>query len=80
VQSVAAALFFIPSIKPADNTFYDDKNTLQKWISLDWVGAFLSVAMIVTLLLPLQWGGVLYAWNDRRIIALFCVVSFVSLE
>jgi len=33
--------------------------------------------MIVCLLLPLQWGGVLYPWNDRRIVAPFCVVGAI---
>jgi hypothetical protein len=79
LQSVGAVLLFVPSIKPAENAFYDGKTTLQKWISLDWIGAFISVGMIICLLLPLQWGGVIYAWSDRRIIALFCVFAVLFL-
>lgn len=66
----------MPSIQPAENVLYEGKTTAQKWLSLDWVGGIISLAMITSLLLPLQWGGVLYPWNDRRVIALFCVVSF----
>lgn len=77
--SVAAVVFFVPSIAPAENPFYDGKTTLQKWLSLDWVGGVISIAMITTLLLPLQWGGVLYAWNDKRVIALFVVFAVLFL-
>ncbi|CAG7852110.1 Putative HC-toxin efflux carrier TOXA [Serendipita indica DSM 11827] len=71
--SVAAVIFFQPSNPPPSNPLYDGKTTLQKWLSLDWVGAVISVAMITALLLPLQWGGVTKAWNDRSVIALFVV-------
>jgi len=49
---------------------------LQKWLLMDWVGSVLSVGMITSLLLPLQWGGVTREWNDRVIIALFVTVSY----
>lgn len=53
--------------------------TLQKWLSLDWVGGIISVGMICSLLLPLQWGGVTRAWNDKVVIALFCVFGVLFL-
>ena len=51
---------------------------MQKWLLMDWVGSVLSVGMITSLLLPLQWGGVSREWNDRVVIALFVTVSFLS--
>lgn len=43
--------------------------SLQKlWRSLDNVGALLIAASVICLLLPLQWAGIEYAWNDYRVI------------
>ncbi|KAJ1308610.1 hypothetical protein OPQ81_004308 [Rhizoctonia solani] len=47
--------------------------TLQKWLSLDWFGSVLALGMVTALLLPLQWGGNERPWNDKVVIALFCV-------
>ncbi|QRW16005.1 major facilitator superfamily transporter [Rhizoctonia solani] len=52
---------------------YEGKTTLQKWISLDWAGSILALGMVTALLLPLQWGGNERPWNDKVVIALFCV-------
>lgn len=73
--SIAAVVFFIPSKPPPPSPLYEGKTTFQKWLALDWVGAFLSVGMITALLLPLQWGGVTKPWNDRVVIALFVVFA-----
>ncbi|KAG8815924.1 hypothetical protein FRC19_000679 [Serendipita sp. 401] len=83
--SIAAVIFFLPGNPPPPNELYDGKTTLQKWLSLDWIGAFLSVSMITCLLLPLQWGGVTRPWNDKVVIALFAVfgvlfIAFISWE
>ncbi|CAG7852144.1 Uncharacterized MFS-type transporter C16A3.17c [Serendipita indica DSM 11827] len=73
--SVAAAFLFQPSNPPPPNPLYEGKTTAQKWLSLDWVGAFISVGMIICLLLPLQWGGVTRPWNDKVVIILFVVFA-----
>jgi hypothetical protein len=46
---------------------------------LDPIGMFFFLPSIVSLLLALQWGGSTYAWNDRRIIALFVVFAVLIL-
>ncbi|KAG9028011.1 hypothetical protein FS842_004823 [Serendipita sp. 407] len=84
--SLAAVLLFQPTNPPPPNKLYTpETTTLQKWLSLDWVGAFLSLATITCLLLPLQWGGNSRAWNDKVVIALFVVfavllIAFLSWE
>lgn len=78
--SVSAALLFIPSNDPPESPLYEGKTKMQKWLSLDWIGSIISVAMICTLLLPLQWGGVSRAWNDKVVIALFCVFGVLFLS
>ena len=57
-QSLLTALAFQPSNPPPEKSYHASMTTLQKWASLDWIGGILSLASIVCLLLPLQWGGV----------------------
>lgn len=54
----------------------------EDWVSireslaaLDFVGTALCVGMITSILLPLQWGGITKAWDDKEVIACFIVVS-----
>lgn len=56
-----------------------------KTLSLDWIGCVLMLAIITCLVLPLQWGGVVYPWSDGRVIGTFCafgalVVIFAAYE
>jgi len=74
-QSIAAIAFLLPSRKVTINPLYEGKTTLQKWMSLDFLGGFLSLAMITSLLLPLQWGGNTREWNDPVVIGLLAAVS-----
>ncbi|KAG8810080.1 hypothetical protein FRC17_003107 [Serendipita sp. 399] len=84
--SLAAVLFFQPSSPPPPNPLYpQDTTPKEKWLSLDWVGALLSLGTIACLLLPLQWGGVSRPWNDKVVIALFAafavlLILFLSWE
>lgn len=76
-MAILLVFFFLDNNPPPTNKLYEGKTTRQKWLSLDWIGAFLSLAMITSLLLPLQWGGVTRPWNDRVVIALFATVSVI---
>ncbi|KAK9720411.1 hypothetical protein K7432_004162 [Basidiobolus ranarum] len=58
---------------------------MEKIKRIDFLGTFLLLAGIITLLLPTQWGGGEYPWNSGEIIGLFCVsgvllISFVVVE
>ncbi|KAK3356399.1 major facilitator superfamily domain-containing protein [Lasiosphaeria hispida] len=64
-------LFWIPSFKPRAGT--KAPKLLREF---DIVGSILSVGAILTLILAINLGGALYAWNSGQIIALF-VVSIV---
>ncbi|RKP37889.1 major facilitator superfamily domain-containing protein [Dimargaris cristalligena] len=46
---------------------------LAKLRKIDYLGTFLLVAGIVFILLAILWGGKDYPWDDKRIIAFFCV-------
>ncbi|KAK1150022.1 hypothetical protein N8T08_003580 [Aspergillus melleus] len=61
-------IFVIPSKHPAPEVSYR-----QKLSSFDWVGSILNVAAFATLVMAINFGGTLYAWNSGQIIALFIV-------
>ncbi|KAB8532571.1 hypothetical protein FH972_025516 [Carpinus fangiana] len=58
---------------------HKEQKTLRDfWAEFDLFGSVIFVGCIICLLLALQWGGVTYAWNSGRIIALL-VAFAVSL-
>lgn len=42
-----------------------NKDILKK---IDWVGFGINMPMTITLVLALQWGGIIYAWSSWRVI------------
>ncbi|KAG8984776.1 hypothetical protein FRB90_005115 [Tulasnella sp. 427] len=64
-------------IKPIHSTVepVGFRETMKRIADIDWIGSLLSVGTITSILLPLQWGGVTKPWNDKTIIALFCVFA-----
>lgn len=52
-------------------------NPLRRWLELDWVGTVLCLGLVTSLLLPLQWGGNTRPWDDKAVIALFCVFGVI---
>lgn len=61
-------LFLIPSFKPRSDTKFTE---LVR--EIDGVGTILSIGAIITLIMAINFGGALYAWNSGPIIALFVV-------
>ncbi|QRV80183.1 major facilitator superfamily transporter [Ceratobasidium sp. AG-Ba] len=83
--TVVTIIFLIPKRPAMGGPEYDNKTSLQKWLGLDWAGSVLALGMVTALLLPLQWGGNEKPWNDKVVIALFCVfgvllIAFVGWE
>ncbi|KAK8152844.1 major facilitator superfamily domain-containing protein [Phyllosticta citrichinensis] len=75
-------LFVLKNTPPPRNAGLTLK---EKLIQLDPLGQFLFMPSIICLILALQWGGNDYAWNDWRIIFLFCVfgvliLAFIGLQ
>jgi Fungal trichothecene efflux pump (TRI12) len=57
----------------------------QKFEEVDFLGAFFLLPAIVCLLLALQWGGTIHAWNSSVIIGLFVgfgvmIIIFVIIQ
>ncbi|KAG0262142.1 hypothetical protein DFQ27_002526 [Actinomortierella ambigua] len=44
----------------------------EKLLRIDFLGSLTLIVGLVMILLPLNWGGSTYAWNDPLIIGLFC--------
>jgi EmrB/QacA subfamily drug resistance transporter len=83
--TVVTIIFLIKSSPVINEDAVAGKTWWQKWAGLDWIGSALALGMVTSLLLPLQWGGNTKPWNDKTVIALFCVfgvllISFVSWE
>lgn len=68
---VIVALVFILKIPPTKNT----DTVKQQIMKLDPYGTVVFLPGIVCLLLPLQWGGTTYAWDNARIIVLFILAG-----
>ncbi|KAF9939240.1 hypothetical protein BGZ65_011118 [Modicella reniformis] len=61
---------------------FEATNLTQKMRRVDYWGVLITVACVLSLLLPLNWGGTTFAWNSAPIIALFglfavlCIVLY----
>ncbi|KAF8315115.1 ABC transporter [Clavulina sp. PMI_390] len=76
--SLAVIVVFLKGGHSALNAAKDEnETTLQRWLRLDWFGALISLGFIVSLLLPLQWGGNTKSWKDGSVIALFVVFGVI---
>jgi len=56
---------------------FERANLKQQLTRIDYGGTFLIIAAVISLLLPITWGGVDYAWNSPVIIVLFCVAALL---
>uniref|UniRef100_A0A8H7TSM7 Major facilitator superfamily (MFS) profile domain-containing protein n=1 Tax=Bionectria ochroleuca TaxID=29856 RepID=A0A8H7TSM7_BIOOC len=70
-------VFFLMKIPDRDSTKIPTK---EKLLQLDFYGSILVIAACVCLVLALQWGGVTYAWNNGRMIALLVMASVLFLS
>ncbi|KAJ3167748.1 hypothetical protein HK101_011743 [Irineochytrium annulatum] len=60
-------------------------NYMEAVYKIDWIGTFLLIATVICLLIPIQGGGSLYAWNSPIVISLFILgalffVAFIYVE
>jgi hypothetical protein len=72
-----AILVFMPVHPPLPNKSLAGLSRARRWLSLDWIGAALSLTVTTCFILPLQWGGITRPWNDKVVISLFSVVSSI---
>lgn len=65
------AIFIIVFFKSPDRKAQSSLTWREKVSSLDLYGLAAFIPAVICLLLALQWGGSMYAWNNWRIILLF---------
>ncbi|KAJ5660034.1 MFS general substrate transporter [Penicillium longicatenatum] len=68
-----APVSIIPSNHPVPGV-----STRHKLATFDLLGTILSIRGVITLIIPIDFGGNLYAWNSGTIIALFIVSGVLS--
>ncbi|KAJ4390722.1 hypothetical protein N0V93_004320 [Gnomoniopsis smithogilvyi] len=84
VITILAVTFFFHT--PGKTSASSSTMTLrQKVIQMDLLGTAVLIPGIVCLLIALQWGGTIYAWNDGKVIGLLTVfaaatVSFICIQ
>ena len=64
-------LFLLPNFDPK----FGQENLLTRFQSIDYVGALLSIGTLVSVIMAINFGGTLYAWNSGQVIALFVVAA-----
>lgn len=75
--ALACITLFMPSTPPLGRraTYKGYSwDMVKQFAMLDWVGAVLSMAWAVCLILGLQYGGVSMKWSDGRVIALLVLI------
>ncbi|KAI1750129.1 major facilitator superfamily domain-containing protein [Xylaria castorea] len=55
------------------------QSTKAKLAQLDGPGTLALLPAVVSILLALEWGGLVYPWNDRRVIALLTLGIFLGI-
>jgi EmrB/QacA subfamily drug resistance transporter len=75
--SLIVVFVFLKASPPIDPVHRND-SFLAKMAAVDWLGTLLCLAAVTTFLLPLQWGGNQYEWNDKIVIAMFCVFAVIG--
>lgn len=66
-------LFLLPTLNPRPGETFKDRA-----LELDYLGVTLVVGLILSIVMAISFGGVMFAWDSSRVIALF-VLAFVLL-
>lgn len=78
VPAVPAYLFLLPNhIDPRPEI----ASIRARFAEIDYVGNFLLIGGLVSFILAINWGGVVYPWNSGQVIGCFCAsgVLFILL-
>ncbi|KAI4270175.1 MAG: hypothetical protein LQ337_006846, partial [Flavoplaca oasis] len=68
-------IFLLPTFDPQKGMPYS-----QRTRGFDYLGAVLSVAMLICIIMPINFGGVLYAWKSGAVIALFVIAGLLIIS
>ncbi|KAI4289629.1 MAG: hypothetical protein L6R35_001108 [Caloplaca aegaea] len=68
-------IFLLPGFDPRGFDPKGPQKLASRFKEFDYVGAVLSVATLVCIIMATNFGGTLYPWNDGRIITLFVLAG-----
>ncbi|KAL4949468.1 major facilitator superfamily domain-containing protein [Aspergillus filifer] len=73
--AIAAPVYFfmIPALPAAEGS------VIIRWKKVDFVGTILMVGLLVSCLMAISFGGILYAWDSGQTIALFVVSGVLTI-
>ncbi|KIA75590.1 MFS transporter [Aspergillus ustus] len=73
--AIAAPVYFfmIPELETAQGSI------ISRWKKVDFIGTALIVGLLLSCLMAINFGGVLYPWDSGRIIALFVVSGVLTI-
>ncbi|KAL4961546.1 major facilitator superfamily domain-containing protein [Aspergillus stella-maris] len=73
--AIAAPVYFfmIPALPAAEGSI------MSRWKKVDFVGTILMVGLLVSCLMAISFGGILYAWDSGQTIALFVVSGVLTI-
>ena len=63
-------LFLLPSFDPRG-----DEKFITRFREIDYLGALLSIGTLVSVIMAINFGGTLYAWNSGQVIALLVIAA-----
>lgn len=66
-------LFLLPSFDPQ----FGQEKHLTRFRGIDYMGATLSIGTLVSIIMAINFGGTLYAWNSGQVIALFVIAALL---
>ncbi|KAL8935279.1 MAG: hypothetical protein Q9211_004782 [Gyalolechia sp. 1 TL-2023] len=71
-------LFLLPGFDPRGFDPKGPQRLAARFREFDYVGAVLSIATLVCIIMATNFGGTLYAWGNGRIIALFVLAGLFA--
>ncbi|KAI9778950.1 MAG: hypothetical protein M1835_004801 [Candelina submexicana] len=72
-------IFLLPGFDPRGFDPKGPQKLADRFNEFDYVGAVLSVATLVCVIMATNFGGALYAWNSGRIVALFVLAGVFAI-
>jgi MFS family permease len=73
--AIAAPVYFllIPELQTAKGSI------ISRWKKVDFLGTILVVGLLISCLMAINFGGILYPWDSGQIIALFVVTGILAI-
>lgn len=67
-------IFLLPDFDPT----FGQKAIWARFREIDYLGSLLSIGTLTSIIMAINFGGTLFAWNSGQVIALFAVAALLS--